>query len=421
MLSTISKEFKLLLRDPVGFLLLLIMPGILIIVMAVTQDSSYKDLQDIEFEVAIANLDQGKIGAEIMAAIDKSDKFKVKALGKDTTGLTERVNSGDIKIAVVIPPNASAALVNVSNKVVNAVSSGSGVPSVFSANPALDSVRVEMYADPALKPALKNGFRFALSQYTTQVKMNALMQRMGKMSDANSNIDTQLVQQMTDALSLKDNQDLNAGGHTMPLNSVQHNVPSWTIFAMFLIVVPIAGNMLREREEGSITRLRLIPGALQKATLGMMLFYVMVCTLQFYILILIGIYILPLFDLPQLAMGQYPWHSFPLVIATAFAATAYGFFIGSAFKTANQAMPIGAVSVVILAALGGIWVPLEILPRMMTSIANLTPLYWSFNGINNLFVRGQGLVATLPSIGLLLLFGSLLTFLSLLITKRRIN
>lgn len=421
MLSTISKEFKLLLRDPVGFLLLLIMPGILIIVMAVTQDSSYKDLQDIEFEVAIANLDQGKIGAEIMSAIDKSDKFKVKELGKDTTGLAERVNSGDIKIAVVIPPNAGAALVNVSNKVVNALSSGSGIPSVFSANPALDSVSIEMYTDPALKPALKNGFRFALSQYTTQVKMNALMQRMGKMSDANSNIDTQLVQQMTDALSLKDNQGLNAGGHTMPLNSVQHNVPSWTIFAMFLIVVPIAGNMLREREEGSITRLRLIPGALQQSTLGMMLFYVMVCTLQFYILILIGIYILPLFDLPQLAMGPHPLHAFPLVIATAFAATAYGFFIGSAFKTANQAMPIGAVSVVILAALGGIWVPLEILPRMMTNIANLTPLYWSFNGINNLFVRGQGLVATLPSIGLLLLFGGLLTFLSLLIAKRRTN
>lgn len=84
-------------------------------------------------------------------------------------------------------------------------------------------------------------------------------------------------------------------------------------------------------------------------------------------------------------------------------------------------MPIGAVSVVILAALGGIWVPLEILPRMMTSIANLTPLYWSFNGINNLFVRGQGLVSTLPSIGLLMVFGILLTFLSLLIAKKRVN
>lgn len=419
MLATISKEFKLLLRDPVGFLLLLIMPGILIIVMAVTQDSSYKDLQDIEFEVAIANLDKGKTGAEITTAIDKSDKFKVNELGTDTTGLAALVNKGDIKIAVVIPANASAALVNVSNKIVNAVSSNSGIPSVFSANAALDSVQVELYIDPALKPALKNGFRFALSQYTTQVKMNTLMQRLGNMSGEGATMDTLLVQQMTNALSLKESQDLNAGGHSMPLNSVQHNVPSWTIFAMFLIVVPIAGNMLREREEGSITRLRLIPGALQKSTLGMMLFYVMVCTLQFYILILIGIYILPLFDLPRLAMGTQPWHSFPLVIATSYAATSYGFFIGTAFKTANQAMPIGAVSVVILAALGGIWVPLEILPRMMTSIANLTPLYWSFNGINNLFVRGLGFGSTLSSIGLLLLFGFLLTVLSLFITKRR--
>ncbi len=34
-------------------------------------------------------------------------------------------------------------------------------------------------------------------------------------------------------------------------NSVQHNVPAWSIFAMFFIVIPIAGNMIREREDGS--------------------------------------------------------------------------------------------------------------------------------------------------------------------------
>lgn len=414
MFATILKELKLLLRDPVGFLLLLIMPGILIIVMATTQDSSYKDLQDTEFEVSIANFDRGSVGAAIVQAIDASDKFSVKQVS-DTTGFYDKINDGAIKIGAIIPANATAALVNVSNNIANSLSG----TQVLSQNRSLDAVHIALFFDPTLKPAMKNGFRFALNQYTTQAKMEVLMQRMSRMSGSDKEIDTALGRQLSDVLSLDETVEAVFAAKQMPINSVQHNVPSWTIFAMFLIVVPIAGNLLREREEGSVTRLKLIPGALRRSTIGTMVFYVMVCTVQFYLLILIGVYILPLFGLPQLTMGAQPWHALPLVLATAFAATAYGFFIGTAFKTANQAMPIGAVSVVILAALGGIWVPLEILPKMMTRIANFTPLYWSFNGINNLFVRGLGFSTTLPSIGLLLGFGTLLSFFCIRIAGRR--
>lgn len=418
MFATILKELKILLRDPVGFLLLLIMPGILIIVMATTQDSSYKDLQDVEFEVAIANLDKGTVGASIIKAIDASDKFSVKVIS-DTTGFGARVNNGDIQIGVIIPANATAALTNVSNSIANSLSGASGLPASFAQNKALDSVSIALLFDPTLKPALKNGFRFALTQYTTQAKMDMLMQRLSNMAGAESNLNLSLSNQMSSVLALDESKEAVFGGQNMPLNSVQHNVPSWAIFAMFLIVVPIAGNLLREREEGSVTRLKLIPDAMRKSTFGTLAFYVMVCTVQFYILILIGIYLLPAFGLPKLAMGPYPMHSLPLVLATAFAATAYGFFIGTAFKTANQAMPIGAVSVVILAALGGIWVPLEILPKVMTNIANFTPLYWSFNGINNLFVRGHGFAATLPSIALLTVFGLVLSVICVLIANKR--
>lgn len=417
MIATIIKEFKLLLRDPVGFLLLLIMPGILIIVMATTQDSSYKDLQDVEFEIAIANMDKGNVGQAIIKAIDESDKFSVKLIS-DTTGFRQKVLSGTEKIGVVIPGNATAALVNLSNQVSNAVAGSSGMPELLRSNKHLDSVRIELLFDPALKPALKNGFRFALSQYTTQAKMDMLMQRLDKMSASAGGVN-ELSQQMASALSLKEYEESYAGMKAMPLNSVQHNVPSWTIFAMFLIVVPIAGNMLREREEGSNVRLQLIPGAVRKSTLGIMAFYICVCTVQFYLLMLIGIWLLPMFDLPQLVMGRQPWQSLPLVLATAYAATAYGYFIGTVFRTANQAMPIGAVSVVILAAIGGIWVPLEILPKVMTSVANFTPLYWSFNGINSLFVRGKDWTSTLPSIALLVGFGVLLTGICVYVSKRR--
>jgi ABC-2 type transport system permease protein len=64
-------------------------------------------------------------------------------------------------------------------------------------------------------------------------------------------------------------------------NSVQHNVPAWTIFAMFFIVIPLGGALLKEREDGSLLRLKLMPGSYLHIQLGKVLFYVIVCIFSF--------------------------------------------------------------------------------------------------------------------------------------------
>ena len=84
------------------------------------------------------------------------------------------------------------------------------------------------------------------------------------------------------------------------LNSVQHNVPAWTMFAMFFILFPLAGNFIKEREEGSMLRLRLISGSQFPVMAGKFLFYFGVCLLQFVLMILVGIFIMPLLGLQQL-------------------------------------------------------------------------------------------------------------------------
>jgi ABC-2 type transport system permease protein len=417
MFATIVKELKLLLRDPVGLLLLIFMPAILIIVMAVTQDSTFKDMRDVKFEVFVINKDQGKVGAEIVAAIEASSMFETK-IYTDEHILRNDINSGKAKIGLIIPEEASSSLVNTANKVVNAVGAKSGLPASYAQNKALDSTEIEVLFDPTLKPSFKNSFKFALMQYATQSKMNTLMSRLGSMNGTEMSIDSALTQELYSALPLKEHlEDTHA---TFTLNSVQHNVPSWAIFGMFLIVVPIAGNMIREREEGSMTRLKLIPGAPVKANIGMILFYTLFCFLQFYVMMLIGTMLIPLFGLPKLYMGSHPWATVPLVLATAFCATTYGYLVGNVFKTANQAMPVGAIFTVILASLGGIWVPLEILPPVMTTVAKFTPMYWAFNGVSNIFLRGQGMHDVWLPIVIMLFSGCVMTLISSFISRRRI-
>ena len=47
-------------------------------------------------------------------------------------------------------------------------------------------------------------------------------------------------------------------GRIIP-NATQHNVPAWSMFAVFFIVVSLAGNMIRERETGCLNRLMTMP------------------------------------------------------------------------------------------------------------------------------------------------------------------
>ena len=49
------------------------------------------------------------------------------------------------------------------------------------------------------------------------------------------------------------------------MTAVQQSVPAWLIFGMFFVVIPIAGVLIQERNDGTLTRLATFgvsPGAL---------------------------------------------------------------------------------------------------------------------------------------------------------------
>ena len=93
-----------------------------------------------------------------------------------------------------------------------------------------------------------------------------------------------------------------------------------------------------------------------------------------------------------------------MIMATGLAATAFGLALGSIFNTPEQAAAFGSVSVIILAALGGIWVPVFVMPSIMQTISTFSPLNWGLEGFYTIFLRGGGIIAILPQVALLLAF-----------------
>lgn len=407
-------------RDPGGLLLLLIMPAALIIVMALVQDAPYRDYQEMKFEILVANKDKRSVGAKIIEGLKKNKSFVVvnalhqKPLTEED--LKSNLREGKYQMGIIIPEGATASLVNTSNTLANQMARSMGIEGTLPEKATRDSASIELLFDPVVKPSFRSSLNFALNQYITQVKIEILMQRMTQMNGGTT--ESKIDMDAMNVLQV-DEKSLDKGVQISPsMNSVQHNVPAWAIFGMFLIVVPISGNMIRERDEGSAVRIQLIPTATKRVGLGKILFYIMVCMLQFFVMMLVGIFLLPFFGLPRLALGVHPWLLIPVAFSIAFAAVNYGYFIGSVFKTANQAMPFGAISVVLFSAMGGVWVPVEILPDMMRKAAMISPLHWSLEGVNEVILRGKGLLGILKPFAILIGSGILLSILPVFFGKK---
>lgn len=427
-IATIRKEWLLLLRDRGGLGLLFLMPVILITVMALIQDAPFKDYQEVKFDILTVDNDHGRLGRYIREGLGASGQFNVidSLHGKPLTApqAAKLIHEGEYKISITIPKGATAEIVSNANKIVNDISKRMGIPAQLPVKAiSTDSLSVQLYFDPAAKKAFKSAIYQALDNFLTQVQTDLLLERIQlqlRKRDSTAVQDTFPAIKLK-AVALKETQ---LGHHheiDVISNSVQHNVPAWSIFAMFFIVIPIAGNMIREREDGSLVRMKLIPGSYLSILCGKLLFFVGICVMQFYLMMAVGIYLMPLLGLPQLQLGVDHIAGLVTAVCIGITATAYGILIGTLFKTPNQALNFGAISIVILSAIGGIWIPLEVMPEKIQIVGRLSPLSWGLDAINDIYLRNGNTALILPDIARLLVCGLLMLGIAGWVEQRRLG
>jgi ABC-2 type transport system permease protein len=193
-------------------------------------------------------------------------------------------------------------------------------------------------------------------------------------------------------------------------NTTQHNVPAWTIFAMFFIVIPLTSSIIKEREEGSLIRLLTMPVSYFTVFMAKIGVYLIVCMIQFALMVLAGMYLLPLFNIPALEIGGKIFELILMAITSSLAALGFGIAVGTVARTHQQAAAFGSVSVVILAALGGLWVPTYLMPETMRIVATYSPLNWAHTGFYDIYLRGGSLPEIFPEIlKLMIFFGVMIT------------
>ena len=416
LLASTYKEFLLVTRDLGGLAVLFLMPLLLVIVITTIQDNSFKSIKETKLPILLVDMDKGKVSEDILKSLAESRLFQVDMAATDEEA-KQQVLKGDYQLAIVIPENLSSDLQIKINENVD------GILAKFSDNeesiPEVKSKmmpkEVKLYFDPAtqqsFKSSVRNNIDKMISKIETETIYTAFQEQLT--DDPSEDIfETEKFITFTEIVPSKYKEAL------IP-NSTQHNIPAWTLFAIFFIILPLAINMVKEKNQGTFVRLRTNPVSYATVLGGKTIVFLVVSLVQFALMLAVGIFLFPLIGLPKLDVTGRLSLLFIVAFFAGLAAVGLGLLLGTIAKTQEQSAPFGATFVVILAAIGGVWVPVFAMPKFMQVLSNLSPMNWGLNAFYDVFLRNATFVEIIPEISLLLIFFVITTLIAIIYNERK--
>ena len=408
------KEFLLLIRDFGGLVILFVMPLVLIVTITLIQDSTFKTVNDSKIPILLVDHDKGEISKTIFEDLKASNSFEI--ISNDNENEAQNlVFKGAYQLAIVIPKDLSSDLEKKINQNVEGILSKFGVEEEDVVKEEFTKKEVKLFFDPAtqqtFKTSVKNGIDKMISKIETASIYRVFQEQIS--DDA-----SEVVFDTESFISFKEITPHQGQKDIVP-NSVQHNVPAWTLFAIFFIIVPLSINIVKEKSQGTFVRLRTNPVSYATVLGGKTIVYLMVCMLQFVFMLLIGVYLFPKLGLPVLDIsGRIPL-LFIVTFFSGLAAIGLGLLLGTIAKTQEQSAPFGATFVVILAAMGGVWVPVFVMPKIMQTLSNISPMNWGLNAYYDVFLRQSSFIEIIPEITLLLMFFIITTLTAIFYNEKK--
>ncbi|OXB05133.1 ABC transporter [Flavobacterium plurextorum] len=416
---SVVKEFLLLKRDLGGLIILFIMPLVLVITVTLIQDSTFKKVSDSKIPILLVDNDKGSVSKTVFDNLEKSDLFSVvtqidnKTITEDIA--RENVYKGKFQLAIVIPKDLSSDLqAKVDQNVEKIVSSLGMTDSTAASEPKriIKEKEIKLYFDPAVQMSFKNAVMSSIDKMISQIETKSIYTTFQNQLGGNADFEQKSFISFKEIIPRINNKEVRP-------NSVQHNVPAWTLFAIFFIVIPLSINIVKEKSQGTFVRLRTNPVSNLVVIIGKTITYSIICMIQFYMMVAVAVFLFPSIGLPSLNIEGHLALMSVVALFSGFAAIGFGILLGTVASTQEQSAPFGATSVIILAAIGGVWVPVFAMPKIMQIIAKSSPMNWGLEAFYDVLLRSVSFLEIIPKISLLFLFFIITTSIALFYDKKK--
>jgi ABC-2 type transport system permease protein len=368
LLACIRKELLLLSRDLHGLALLFLMPLAFVLIMSLALQNQFAERAGSKLKVLVLDADQSFASRDLLSTIDTGNAFEfiVPPRVPDNAALDQQLRRGDYAFSIHVVTGFSTQLLS---------EPAADTPSLINIGVAPDS-------NKQIETIFLSSVRAALGRQ----RMRAMLSSVGNDADAlNKAAATELNIHYAYASAAPGNP-----------SAVQQSVPAWLVFGAFFVVVPLSNTLIRERQQGTLRRLRSTNLGTLNLLLGKLAPYFMINQLQVLLMLLAGRYLVPLLGGEALQINGAL--SLLALMATSLSICALGLalLIAVCSSTTEQATLLGGTGNIILAALGGIMIPKFVMPAAMQNIANWSPMSWGLEGFLDVLLRSGSLSDIAP-------------------------
>ena len=415
--ATIVKDFRVLVRDGIGLALMFVMPIVLVFVVTDIQNSTFQLINKNKMPILVCNRDTGESSAQLIEAINKIGLFKVYPLRKnqDIKLIADSMKERDALLGVVIPADFTRKVKAKSKSVAGKALTSFGLQADSVQKNVGDVDPLTLYYNPVLQEQLRlsvqGGLRSALQLVESRETLRSLY-----FSINEKPLPAKLEDEMLNNKATINEVPVSKDGSLSAPNAAQHNVPAWTIFAMFFVIMSLGGSVVREKISGSFIRLKTLPTNYAVGLLSKQITYVGVTVIQAVVIFSLGIWVFPLIGLPGLNLPSDVAGLFVVTLVCGWCAVSYAICVGVFADSHQQSNGFGAISIVILAAIGGLMVPSFAMDTSLKTVANFSPMHWCLQAYYGLFLEGgrlKDVMGNLLPLVLITLVFQLITFFGL--------
>ena len=279
------------------------------------------------------------------------------------------------------------------------------IPDDFSARVSeLEPVAIRFVAveDLTAPQFIQQAVDSALTQTNGALAASLIGSRLAAQIDADAIDDSALAESLRDRAAEIWAKDLIAVKYQLTQSSSSGSVGGFGqsipgIGSMFVLFAVLGGMalMIEDKRQWTMQRLASMPVTRSQLLGGKILGRFTLGMLQYLIIFAIGVVV-------GQSYGRDPLALILIMLSFALCVTALSFALGSFVKDETQAAGLTNLLGISLAALGGAWWSLEVVPELMRTVGHISPVAWAMDGYTSLIFENGDLGTVYPSILILL-------------------
>ncbi len=376
MLAITLKEIRVLWRDRESLALLFAMPLFFILVMSFALEAAFEaGTKARPLKLIVVNHDSGVLARDAIADLKGLEGIQVmeeEREGQITLQKAEGwIREGAYPLALVFRENYSRSL----------LSGMVGPPG---------TAPVSLMVDPVMNRQLAA---------SVQGAVRSVLERRALLARAPEGMDRMFITTLETTSPSGMERERRPG-------VIEQNVPAYTIFGVFFIALTLSSSLLQEKKQGTFQRILAGPVSRSTLLLGKLFPYYLVNLVQIALMFGVGVTLFGMEsgNLPALVLVS---------LALSAAANGLGLLVAGLGRTEAQVNGLSVLLAITLGALGGMMVPAFLMPGIMKEISLFTPHAWALAAYHDIMIRGRGIEAILPEVGVLLCFAGGFFLLSL--------